>query len=111
MVISDEVKERFWKKVEKSGEYKCWKWTGSKSKNGYGDMAVGDKRVMSAHRLSYLINVGNIPEGLYVIHICDHRDCVNPNHLRARSQKENVHDMLWKGRRKGAKKKVVVPTL
>ena len=105
-MLEEKVIRRFWDKVEKSGNYECWNWLGAMSWNGYGNMNIGGKSVLSAHRISYIIEFGEIPNGLVVMHICDNRKCVNPNHLRARSSKENAHDMLWKGRRKSTKRKV-----
>ena len=51
-----------------------------------------------AHRVSYQLNVGAIPDGLYVLHSCDNPGCVNPAHLRAGSAKENTHDAISRGR-------------
>ena len=81
--------ERFDVKVEK-GERGCLLWTGAKtSTNGYGQLWV-DGRLQLAHRLAYERRYGSIPDGLVIDHICRVRSCVNPEHLRAVSDKENT---------------------
>jgi hypothetical protein len=67
--------ERFWSNVEKTDG--CWNWTGSKTKNGYGQILI------SAHRLAYELLVGAIPENLALDHLCRNPSCVNPAHLEA----------------------------
>lgn len=79
--------ERFWEKVDTSGE--CWLWTAYLDYKGYGRLHVGDK-VILAHRWAYEALVGPIPEGLTVDHLCRVRRCVNPYHLEAVSATENV---------------------
>ena len=91
--------ERFYNKVIVSEA--CWEWIGAKQKvNGYGVIRINKKNEL-AHRLSYTMNLGPIPEGLWVLHKCDNRGCVNPNHLFLGTRSDNVNDMYKKGR--GAK--------
>ena len=98
MEYTEKEKERFWSKVQKAGEYECWKWLGAmKDNRQYGQVMIRNKHE-SAHRLSYMMTMGDIPEGMVVLHICDHPWCVNPNHLKVGTQKDNIHDMIWKGR-------------
>ena len=63
----------------------CWRWTGSISPNGYGRF-----NLIYAHRRSYELHVGPIPEGLTIDHLCRHRWCVNPAHLEPVTRGENV---------------------
>jgi len=84
--------ERFLSKVEFS-DAECWVWRGARNEAGYG---LFDN--MGAHRASYELLVGEIPEGLLVCHRCDNPWCVNPRHLFLGSQKDNLRDMVEKGR-------------
>lgn len=83
------LEQRFLAKVNKTDT--CWLWTGSKSvgrRAGYGELRVGDK-VKKAHRVSYELYVGPIPEGMMLDHICHTPACVNPTHLRPCTNKQN----------------------
>lgn len=88
--------ERFMAKVSKDA-CGCWIWTGSKVKSGYGKVKVNQKMFL-AHRLSYMAHKGDIKSGLFICHSCDNPLCVNPDHLWAGSQIENVRDAKKKGR-------------
>lgn len=81
---------RFWTKVDKSG--KCWLWTGSLSSKGYGHFGDG-KRIVPAHRFSYQLANGDIPAGMQIDHICHTRNCVNPEHLRLATNKQNIENL------------------
>lgn len=82
--------ERFWTKVEKRGPDECWEWKAGKG-NGYGSIrATGHGPSLLAHRISYELLVGPIPEGLVIDHLCRNRGCVNPTHLEPVTMVENV---------------------
>lgn len=98
--------ERFWPKVRKTDT--CWEWIRCKSPKGYGwfrfnlkRRSVGKKTktTIRAHRLSWLLNCGDIPEGLFVLHRCDNPACVRPDHLFLGTIKDNYDDAVSKGRR------------
>jgi len=78
---------RFWSKVEKT-DY-CWNWRGHKNAYGYGDFKINEKH-LQAHRFSYELIKGKIPEGLQLDHLCRNRSCVNPDHLEAVTSKVNL---------------------
>ena len=94
--------ERFMSHVRDTGD--CWLWQGAKTKDGYGVANIGvvtprgTRKVLSTHRLSYLLHHGDIPDGLFVMHSCDVKLCVNPKHLRTGTRTENLHDAMAKGR-------------
>lgn len=95
--------ERFWAKVQKSDG--CWLWTGSRLKNkGYGQYWFNGRGLLSAHRFSYEIAHGPIPEGQHVCHRCDNPPCVNPDHLFAGTRSDNMRDAVAKKRQVHAKK-------
>lgn len=85
----------------------CWPWQGSRNTYGYGRISEGKRGscvALMAHRLSWEIHRGAIPDGMNVLHSCDNPPCVNPGHLFLGSQADNVADMVAKGRQqRGAK--------
>jgi len=86
----------FWSRVSKGPG--CWEWIGTRRREGYGLFYV-DKRQVRAHRHSWEMENGPIPDGLSVLHECDHPWCVRPSHLRLGSQRDNMADMDNRGRR------------
>lgn len=95
--------ERFWAKVDKSGgEGACWPWLGAISDTGYGKFRSDGGRVGSralrAPRVAWELVNGPIPDGLWTLHSCDNRQCVNPAHLRLGNRSDNMRDMWERGR-------------
>ena len=90
---------RFWQKTEKDASG-CILWIGGKrDRRGYGSFSIGGVNYR-AHRVSYTWAHGEIPKGKVILHLCDIPSCVNPLHLKMGTQKENVQDMIRKGRHK-----------
>jgi hypothetical protein len=75
----------------------CWIWKGKKFDRGYGKFTIRQK-TMKAHRVAYLLFVGEIEEGKVICHKCDNPLCVNPEHLWSGTFKQNTQDMMSKGR-------------
>ena len=80
------VTDRFWSKVDKSGE--CWIWTAGLNNYGYGNFYAAGKYI-GAHRFSYELANDTIPDGMVVDHQCFNTRCVNPDHLRLATIKQN----------------------
>lgn len=83
------MKERFWVKVDRSGE--CWLWQSSLNNRGYGMFSLGGRgsSPQLAHRVAYEMEHGPIPAGIQLDHICHVRHCVRPDHLRLATNKQN----------------------
>ena len=67
----------------------CWEWTANRSQDGYGRIKVSGRKV-KAHRVSYELTYGPIPEGLTIDHLCRVRHCINPAHLEVVTNRENI---------------------
>lgn len=75
----------------------CWLWTGAYFSTGYGALSINNQNAR-AHRVSWELNRGPIPQGLLVCHKCDTPACVNPDHLFLGTNLDNQRDMIAKGR-------------
>lgn len=91
----------FWQKVDKtSSPNGCWIWTGAKHPEGYGQFVNPSLKDIRAHRISWIFERGEIPEGLKVLHKCPgthNRSCVNPEHLYLGTQADNIRDAVEQG--------------
>lgn len=88
--LSEEAVSRFWAKVKRGGANECWLWQGAKCGRGYGRAQIDRHKRTAAHRLSYHITHGGIPEGKVIDHLCRNPSCVNPAHLDPVDNRENV---------------------
>jgi hypothetical protein len=92
------AEQRFWGNVQKSVDPGgCWWWIGGVKDDGYGTLKVNGPEV-GAHRFSWEIHGGSIPEGKWVLHHCDNPRCVNPDHLFLGTHQDNMRDRSVRGR-------------
>lgn len=93
------LEERFWEKVIKKDDDECWLWTGTINSENYkcGRIKLNGKNEL-AHRISWVLHYGNIPEEMNVLHKCDNPQCVNHNHLFLGTHQDNMNDMINKDR-------------
>lgn len=92
------VEDRFWMKVDRNGPLhprigtRCWLWTAAKCKKGYGRFSVGGK-LTSSHQYSYELHHGPLAAAIDIDHRCHNTSCVNPDHLRAATRKQNMENL------------------
>lgn len=91
------LETRFWKYVDRRGDSDCWNWTGDKIRDGYGRIWNNGK-TRRAHRISWELRYGEVPENMCVLHHCDNPSCVNPAHLYLGTNQDNVNDKVAKSR-------------
>lgn len=107
------LEARFWQKVVKTDG--CWEWTPKPLSHGYGGIGAGGRHgeTLLAHRVSWEIHYGPIPDGLIVLHRCDNKICVRPDHLATGTHADNARDKVEKGRHRNGtswRKGADVPT-
>lgn len=93
------LSDRFHEKVRRSND--CWEWVGAIHHSGYGAIKAEGGRsspMIAAHRVAWLLCFGEIPVDMSVLHKCDNRSCVRPDHLFLGTQQDNVDDCISKGR-------------
>jgi len=91
--------QKFWKRVDKNGPNGCWLWTSVHGGLDYGMLSSNSQhKAILAHRLSWEIHYGAIPDGMYVLHKCDVPKCVNPDHLFLGTYQDNSDDCVRKDR-------------
>lgn len=97
--LSPAVRARFEQNIDRTGT--CWLWRGPVNYGGYGHVSIPGKGRHMAHRVSYLLHHGAIPNNLMVLHGCDVRLCVNPAHLYPGTAEDNGLDRLIRGPKVG----------
>jgi hypothetical protein len=100
-----ELMIRFFKFVSMEPNTGCWLWVGVTDRIGYGRFSIKQQSLV-AHRISWKLFKGPLPEGLFILHHCDTPSCVNPNHLYAGTYKDNMQDMVRRGRQ-GRRSKLI----
>ena len=91
------IETRFWTKVTPLGPGDCWEWCGDTVAGGYGRFRVDGKKEL-AHRVAFALELGEIPDGMLVLHSCDNPPCCNPDHLRLGTCEDNEADKRERSR-------------
>lgn len=93
------VAGRFSRYFHQGSESECWEWQSTRNRNGYGKFWLNGRTDL-AHRVSYRLFHGSIPDGMSIRHTCDNPPCVNPSHLLTGTIKDNARDALDRNRYK-----------
>ncbi len=88
---------RFWSKVYKAPGAACWQWVGAVNDSGYGRFRNAGQ-TLPAHQFAWVFKHGPVPSGKLLMHKCDNRACVRPDHLEVGTHQQNMDDMVSKGR-------------
>lgn len=91
-------RQRLMSKVSINPTLGCWDWIGARGRDGYGILRVQKNKTQRAHRISFEVHIGPIPDGMCICHKCDNPLCINPEHLFLGTNAENTHDRTAKGR-------------
>lgn len=89
------IEDRLWPRL-KIADNGCWEWTGGKDKDGYGSLRWNNEQ--RTHRIAWILTMGEIPKGKWVLHKCDNPPCCNPFHLFLGNALDNNRDMISKSR-------------
>ncbi|GAG00515.1 unnamed protein product, partial [marine sediment metagenome] len=90
------LEKKFWRHVDKRNHDECWPWTGPLRGKGYGHINHMSSMNLSAHRVSWILHNGFVPEGKLVLHRCDNPACVNPSHLYIGTYSDNNMDREYR---------------
>ena len=92
-----DIEKKFWSRVDRKQSHECWLYTGYTDKDGYGRFHV-DNVPVGAHVLAWkFTRKCEVPEGMYILHMCDNSTCCNPNHVYAGTQLDNMKDKKERG--------------
>jgi len=103
-MLTENQLKNYWRKVDKKGEYECWEWRAALDKDGYGVQKLSNpRRMVKAHRIAAYLSglnpsINSLSMSDLVLHTCDNPKCQNPKHHFVGTSKDNVLDMVAKGR-------------